>query len=236
VTGVQTCALPILPVKNLHNAKQRLSGLLTSDERLSLAQAMLEDTLRAVRGTHLAEKIYVVTNHEPVARVAGAYGWEVLREDSQVSESASVDWASRICAENGVTGLLRLPLDLPLVQAADIDSLLAIHSPAPSVVIVPSRDATGTNALLRRPPSLFTSHFGEGSFRKHLAEAENLGASVTIQRNPRLEMDVDDEADLRALLNFDLSGTETGCWLQANNFAKRLARLTPNRSSAAGNS
>ena len=32
--------------------------------------------------------------------------------------------------------------------------------------------------------------------------------------HPRLEMDVDDESDLRALLDHDLTGTVTGRWLR----------------------
>jgi hypothetical protein len=35
-------------------------------------------------------------------------------------------------------------------------------------------------------------------------------------------MDVDDEADLRALLKHDLSGTQTGTWLHDNGFLKKL--------------
>ena len=212
----------LLPIKDLKNAKQRLTGLLTPEERYGLAQAMLADTLRAVRGVRLAEKIFVVTNYEPVVRTAEENGWEILREERQISESASVDWASRICAERKVTGLLRLPLDLPLVQAADVDELLAVDCAAPAVVMVPSRDGTGTNAILRMPPALFPSHFGDGSFAKHRAEAERTGARVIIRRNARLEMDVDDEADLRALLQHDLSGTQTGQWLAENRVAEQF--------------
>src|SRR5260370_40701783 len=95
----------LLPVKDLNNAKQRLAGLLTPEERCSLAQAMLADTLRAVRGVRLAEKIFVVTNYEPAIRAAKENGWGILREESQISESASVDWASRICEERKVAGL-----------------------------------------------------------------------------------------------------------------------------------
>jgi 2-phospho-L-lactate guanylyltransferase len=213
----------LLPIKDLKNAKQRLAGLLTPEERCGLAGAMLADTLRAVRGVRLAQKLFVVTNYGPAIREAGENGWEILREKQQVSESASVDWASRICEERSVTGLLRLPLDLPLVKASDIDELLAVDCTAPAVVMVPSRDGTGTNAILRMPPALFASHFGEGSFAKHLAEAERAGARVIIRRNARLEMDVDDEADLRQLLQHDLSGTETGRWLQASGVAERFA-------------
>jgi 2-phospho-L-lactate guanylyltransferase len=213
----------LLPIKDLKHAKQRLAGLLTPQERLSLAQAMLADTLRAVRGTQLAEKIFVATNYEPAIRTAEENGWEILREERQISESASVDWASRICAQKNITGLLRLPLDLPLVQPADLDELLAVECTAPAVVMVPSRDGTGTNAILRMPPPLFPSYFGEGSFAKHLAEAEATGARVIIQRNARLEMDVDDEADLRALLQHDLSRTHTGRWLAESGVAERFA-------------
>jgi 2-phospho-L-lactate/phosphoenolpyruvate guanylyltransferase len=212
----------LLPVKDLKNAKQRLAGLLTSQERCSLAQAMLADTLRAVRGVRLTENIFVVTNYEPAIRAAKENGWEILREESQISESASVDWASRICAERKVAGLLRLPIDLPLMRASDINELLAVDCAAPGAVMVPSRDGRGTNAILRMPPALFPSHFGEGSFAKHRAEAERAGARVIIRRNARLEMDVDDEADLRALLQHDLSETETGRWLAENRVAERF--------------
>ena len=212
----------LLPVKDLKNAKQRLAGLLTPEERCGLAQAMLADTLRAVRGVRLAEKIFVVTNYDPAIRTAEENGWEILREESQVSESASVDWASLICAERKVAGLLRLPIDLPLVRSSDIDELLAVNCAAPAVVMVPSRDGTGTNAILRIPPALFRSHFGKGSFAKHLAEAERAGARVILRRNARLEMDADGEADLRALLQHDLSGTQTGRWLAENRVAERF--------------
>ncbi len=206
----------LLPVKDLNNAKKRLMGVLTPEERFALARAMLADTIRAVRGVRCAEKIFVVTNYEPVMQLAEENRWEILREEQQISESHSVDAASKICEQRGVSGLLRLPLDLPLIRSSDIDELLTAECHAPTLVIVPSRDGTGTNAMLRTPPTLFPSHFGTGSFSKHLAEAETAHARVMVRRNARLEMDVDDEADLRALLKHDLSGTETGGWLRAS--------------------
>jgi 2-phospho-L-lactate guanylyltransferase len=183
---------------------------------------MLADTIRAVRGVRRAEKIFVVTNYIPAMQAAEANGWELLREERQISESVSVDAASRHCAERGVTSLLRLPLDVPLVQASDIDALLAVECAAPAVVIVPSRDGTGTNAIRRTPPALFPSHFGPGSFAKHCAEAERAGAQIVVRRNACLEMDVDDEADLRALVRWDLRGTETGAWLERSGLMPRL--------------
>src|SRR5215467_7319781 len=204
----------LLPVKDLRDAKKRLADVLTPEERFGLAQAMLADTIRTVRGVCCAEKIFVVTNYPPALDIAKENGWAILREDRQISESHAVDFASRVCEERGVTGLLRVPLDVPLAQAGDIDEILREECCRPGLVIVPSRDGTGTNAILRTPPALFPSHFGEGSFVKHVAEAKQADAQIIIHRNPRLEMDVDDESDLRALLKHDLTGTSTGRWLR----------------------
>src|ERR1700732_5348466 len=212
----------LLPIKDLRQAKQRLAPFLNPEERFGLAQAMLADTIRAVRGVRRAEKIFVVTNYIPAMQAAIANGWELLREEQQISESVSVDAASLRCAECGVRSLLRVPLDVPLVQASDIDELLAVECAAPALVIVPSRDGTGTNAILRTPPALFPSHFGSGSFAKHCGEADRAGAQIVVRRNARLEMDVDDEADLRVLVRQDLRGTETGAWLQRSGLMKRL--------------
>jgi 2-phospho-L-lactate guanylyltransferase len=214
----------LLPIKDLRHAKQRLAAFLNPEERFGLAQAMLADTLRAVRGVRKADKIFVVTNYEPAMRAAQENGWELLLEDRQISESVSVDAASRECQRRGVTAVLRVPLDVPLVQASDIDDLLATECAAPALVIVPSSDGTGTNAILRTPPTLFRSHFGGGSFAKHCDEAQRAASQILVRRNARLEMDVDDEADLRALAQRDLNGTETGTWLRHSGILARLQK------------
>lgn len=224
----------LLPVKDLRNAKKRLAGVLTPEERFGLAEAMLADTIRTIQRVRKAERIFVVTNYQPALNVAEENGWEILREDRQISESHAVDFASRVCEERGVTGLLRVPLDVPLAQAGDIDELLATECGAPGLVIVPSRDGTGTNAIFRTPPALFPSHFGEGSLAKHLSEATRADAKVFIRRSSKLEMDVDDESDLRALLEHDLTGTETGRWLRETGLDVKFAPNVKRTSVAAG--
>src|SRR5690348_3282125 len=212
----------LLPIKDLRNAKQRLAGVLSANERRELAEAMLADTTREIQGASRVKRVFVVTNYEPALELAARNGWEAIREEAQLSESASVDFASRVCEERGVTRLLRLPLDSPLVHSADIDAILSSEVTPPGVLLVPSRDGTGTNAILRTPPALFSSHFGPDSLAKHLAEAERVGANVIVRRNPRLELDVDDEADLRELMRHDLTQTSTGRWLEENGIAARL--------------
>lgn len=226
----------LLPIKDLTNAKQRLAGVLTQDERFALANAMLEDTMCAIAEASLARAIFVVTSYGPAIAAAEARGWHVLREPSQISESASVDFASRLCAERSVTHLLRVPLDVPLVRGEDLDELLAVDAGERGAVIVPSRDGTGTNAILRTPPSLFPSHFGPGSFALHRAEARAAGTNWIVRRNARIEMDIDDESDLRAFLACSHAGTRTGEVLKSLGAAQRLEgrgeRMTGGRETA----
>src|SRR5713101_642582 len=121
----------LLPIKQIRNAKQRLAGFLSPGEREALARAMAEDVLRAVTQVRGADRICVVTSDPEALRTAEAQGWDLIREQDQTSESASVDFASRWCERQGLTSVLRLPLDLPLVQARDIEELLALELPAP---------------------------------------------------------------------------------------------------------
>jgi 2-phospho-L-lactate guanylyltransferase len=117
-----------------------------------------------------------------------------------------------------VDALLRLPIDIPLVTPPDVEALFSQAEDVPSVVVVPSRDVTGTNALLRSPPNLFRSHFGPGSFALHLDEAKRCGANVRIVRNPRIELDVDEIGDLRALAGLVRPDSATADWLAAHGF------------------
>ena len=93
----------LLPVKDLNNAKKRLMGVLTPEERFGLAEAMLNDTIRAVQGVQRAERVFVVTNYKPAMRLAEENGWEIVPEEEQISESHSVDAASKICEQRGIT-------------------------------------------------------------------------------------------------------------------------------------
>ncbi len=186
----------LIPVKDLTRAKQRLAALMTQKERTQLAWAMLENTFAAAAQVRTVDRIAVITLYPPAIELAKKFGMEVLLETEQISESASVDFGSHEVAKLGAEAVLRLPIDLPLITAADIETLLAADQAEPSVVIVPSRDGTGTNAILRRPPTLLPSHFGTGSLAKHTKEAENLNAACKLIDLPRIALDIDEPEDV----------------------------------------
>jgi 2-phospho-L-lactate guanylyltransferase len=204
----------LIPVKEFRRSKERLAPTYSESSRAALAEALCDDMFRNVADVQGADRVYVVSREERVLRNAKSRGWNAIAETEQVSESRSVDAASRQCAEEGVSALLRLPIDLPLATASDIDAILAAIEPEPSAILVPSRDGTGTNALLRSPPTLFPSHFGPNSFALHSDEAERCQARVKVIRNPRIALDIDEPDDLVALrsaLDFDCATTR---WLK----------------------
>lgn len=197
----------LIPLKDPIRAKTRLAELLSLDERQRVVWAMFEDVSRAVREARKPDCVVIVTSYARAVECARAFEWEVLIEDSQHSESASVDWASGVLAERGIDTVMRLPADLPLVRAEDIDSLLSTRLDFPGAVLVPSREGTGTNAIIRTPPALFPSRFGPNSLALHRQEAAKVGVECMVVENGRIALDIDEPADVEVLLE---TGQGTG--------------------------
>lgn len=219
----------LIPVKDLTYANQRLASCLSQPQRTALAEAMLEDVSKAVVAARGIERVFLLSSYRPALALAGRLGWETIEETHQVSESGSVDFGSRVCEARGVTSLLRLPIDIPLVQPPDIEKLFAEANvkvemeEVPPVVMVSSRDGAGTNAILRTPPGLFPSHFGPGSLAKHLEEARRCSASIKVIHCPRIELDIDNEEDLTAFLAVGAEETATARFLAGIGFRKEPA-------------
>lgn len=206
----------LIPVKSFRESKKRLTSHLSQSDRAALAEAMLCDFFQVVVNVKQVNRVFVVSNERIALTKARAMGWTTLIEGEQRSESDSVDAASRYCAAHGVKALLRLPIDIPLAQAQDIDAIFAHMGAPPSAVIIPSRDGTGTNALLREPPTVFPSRFGPNSFEKHLAEARQRSVHVHVLRNARVELDVDEIEDFAELRGKLRPHAETGRWISAH--------------------
>jgi 2-phospho-L-lactate guanylyltransferase len=188
----------ILPVKAPSSAKQRLNGLLSAGQREALARMMYEETLAALCAAGGIDRVVVATSDAEAARWARAAGALVFEERSQQSHSASADAACRRAVEMGATTAILAPIDVPLAGPADFEMLVA--AARPGVVIVPSSDGTGTNALVRTPPDAIESRFGPGSFAAHLEQARKRGVAAEVLRLPGLMFDIDTPEDVAELL------------------------------------
>ena len=193
----------VVPVKDLAGAKKRLSDVLSPDERHALAVAMLHDVLDALANTRALDGVAVVTRDPEAEALAAAPGAQVWREERNGGESAAVEFGARQCLERSIPAMLVLPGDVPLVRPEDVQVMLAADSGQPGLTLVPSRDGTGSNAVLRRPPDAIGSHFGMTSFREHQEEAAARGIPVTLVRNFRIELDVDTPEDLGLFVAYE---------------------------------
>ena len=188
----------LLPVKAPQNAKQRLSGFLTQAQREALARAMYEEMLATLCTVKGLERIVVVTSDASAAQRACDRGVQVFEEREQHGHSHSADAAAQRAMDLGATSVILLPIDVPLATRQEIESL--IDAARPGVIVVPSSDGTGTNALVRTPPNAIRSCFGPGSFHAHVDQARALGLPVTVMRPPGLLFDIDTPEDVAELL------------------------------------
>ncbi len=193
----------LLPLKDPAQAKQRLACRLSSGERQQLAWAMLEDVAQALRQAREPDQVVVVSSCPPILSYAERNHWRVIPESHQISESHSVDRSCQLLRQSGVTTVLRIPGDIPLLQGQDLDRLLSCELKPPSAILVPSRDGTGTNALLRNPPDAFPSHFGENSLALHQQEAKRHGVELKILHIPRISFDLDELDDILSFRELD---------------------------------
>jgi len=198
----------LLPVKGFRNAKQRLSSVLTTAGRELLAETMFRDVIREVRLARGLAGAYVVTADDKVASIAAAAGASVIRESAENGETSAVDFARRELKSAGCEAVLILPGDLPLLRAADIESLLARVTPddtAPFALLVPSHDRLGTNALLLAPPDQIELRFGYDSFAFHSAQVVAQGLALRYFENEHIALDIDEPQDLERFVSYNLS-------------------------------
>ena len=191
--------LAIVPVKSFDIAKQRLAAALPRGSRESLAQAMFSDVLGALRHAERVDAIAVVTS-DAAADSLARQDAVVLRDDALAGQSAAAEIGIRHALATGFARVLLVPGDTPMIDASEIDTLLArTAADRIAVGIVADRHGTGTNALVLCPPDALTPSFGPDSLMRHVARAKATGVSHRLEEAPRLAHDVDTPDDLAAL-------------------------------------
>ena len=213
----------LIPVKDLTQAKVRLAPFLSPAERYTLASAMLDDVLTAVRQASTLERIALVTTDPHALALAAQWRFEVVDEGSGRGETGAVELAVKVCRERGASSLAVIPGDIPLLTAADVDVVLQ-HGRHYDVVIVPSWDSRGTNAVLLRPPDALQLRFGSWSFFPHVKQAKGKGLSYKVLRLPRVALDVDTPEDLARLVP-QAMGTRSYAVLEEMGILRRIQRL-----------
>lgn len=189
----------IVPVKPLDRAKSRLAGVLSRDERATLSQQLLTNTLKTLGQVPGVEQTLVVSRDSSALALARDYGARTMTERGGPQLNRALVRATLLARGYNVSAVLVLPADLPLVTSQDIERILALGVDPPVVVIAPDRRRSGTNALLSAPPGLIEYDFGADSFDRHVAHAREAGARLEICELPSLGLDLDVPEDLEIL-------------------------------------
>jgi 2-phospho-L-lactate guanylyltransferase len=182
-------------VKSFGAAKQRLGSLLGSGSRHALAQAMFQDVVSSLRKVQGIEQVVIVAA-EPTVEFSAEEQIVLLQDELQEGQSAATLIGIRWAIDAGFERVLLVPGDTPLLAVDEVDAMLAAAAAGTSVVIVPDRHDTGTNALLLTPPDVIEPRFGPDSLARHVAAAQAAAVSHRVERVPSLIFDVDTSEDL----------------------------------------
>ncbi|MBV9194806.1 MAG: 2-phospho-L-lactate guanylyltransferase [Solirubrobacterales bacterium] len=190
--------LAVLPMKSFSQAKHRLRNELSAGDRRALVEAMFCDVLIALRRAAAVARVVVVSADRGAQQIAVGYGATVV-SDAERGHNHAATVGVRAVLELGGDRALLVPGDCPAVSPGDLDALIARPAAPRSVLIVPDRHGTGTNALLLTPPDALATSFGAGSRRRHVTAAAGKNVEAEVVEVGSLAMDVDTPDDLATL-------------------------------------
>ncbi len=194
--------IAIVPVKRMPQAKQRLAAAVGSKTRRTLVETMLADVLAALRQTPGIDRVLVVTRDHDIAWAAEQGGARAVSEPDGADMNAAIAFGCAQAERLGAARALVVPGDVPLATPEEFSRVLEAHRQR-TVVLVPSHDGDGTNALVAPLPLAFQPAYGPGSFARHRALAAAADMPAVIVSAEGLARDIDVPADLTALADAD---------------------------------
>jgi 2-phospho-L-lactate/phosphoenolpyruvate guanylyltransferase len=186
----------VVLIKDFSTAKSRLSPAMRPEQRRALAEMT---ATRALDSALAVATTLAVCGSDEAAHLARGHGAEVVVEQSPGGQNPAARTGLAEVLRRGGGSALLLSSDLPLVDAAGLQRLLAqTDVPGDLVVAAPAVGRQGTNALYLRPPGDFELHFGEASLPRFAAEAHRRGRTFLVHDDPSLALDLDEPSDLSA--------------------------------------
>jgi 2-phospho-L-lactate guanylyltransferase len=188
----------LVAAKELTLAKTRLAPAMPSGaERALLAEAMFRDVLRAALAARAAARVAVVTSDARLKAIARGVGAFLIDERMPIGLNAAVRLATTELIDHGATSIATVLSDIPMITEEDIDDAFAAMPPGRAgVVLIPSRDFSGTNMIVRQPADVIATQFGHLSLVRHRDDARQRGLPCAVVRLQRPALDLDTPADL----------------------------------------
>lgn len=190
-----------MPLKLLADAKQRLSGVLTAQERQALVLAMAADVLAALTACDTFDRVLILSRNKEADELAERFGAAVFAEPAAANLPGALSAGAALAAAAGAATVSMIPADVPAVTRAELQAAARSHC---AVTIAPDAHCEGTNLLMLSPPQIIAPIFDGRSFAPHLRAAVQVCAPAQVLRSPGLALDIDTPEDLAALTH--LSG------------------------------
>ncbi len=188
----------VIPMKDPAHSKQRLSSVLSSAERWTLAYELFENCLQFLQIYFPNYPITVVTPSAEILNLAHVYKCYGIEEQQEKGLNAALYQATDWSQSRGFQHQLILPADIADLRVSEIQHLLSYVESKFSVVVVPSKDQ-GTNALLTSPVGAIPFQYGKKSAQKHQKLAEKAGYHCHMLLLEGLGQDIDMPQDLESL-------------------------------------
>ena len=188
----------IIPVKTFLNSKTRLQ--LPVDKVEALCKIMLEEILEVLSVSSKIEKIILITKEQKAIEIGKKFNTITIIDEKEESVNQAVSLADKYLLENNFNASIVFPQDIPYIKTEDVDFILKHQMHPNFAIIVPSRKFDGTNALLRMPINLMKTHYDNDSYRNHMNTAKEHTRNVAMVFVKRIMLDIDDQEDLKILL------------------------------------
>jgi 2-phospho-L-lactate guanylyltransferase len=186
----------LIAAKQLEFAKTRLAPALATGDRRALAEAMFRDVLAASLAAGAADGVAVVTSDPSLRAAAREAGARTIDEQFPRGLNVAVAMATAELMAQGAHTVCTLLSDIPLIAAEDVDAVFAAMPSGRGVVLVPSRDFSGTNIICRSPADAVPTRFGRMSLVRHLDDCRTRDVPARVLRLARPALDLDVIADL----------------------------------------
>jgi 2-phospho-L-lactate guanylyltransferase len=188
----------IIPVKTFSKSKTRLN--LSSEKREELCKIMLEEVVGTISNSKIFDTILVVSKDEDALKLTKRFGAKEIFDNEESGVNHAISLADIFLTNNGYNTSIVFPQDIPFMQTEDIENLILFQKSPKSVLVVPSRRFDGTNALLRSPANLMSTHYDEDSYKIHLRVGKSLTNNTSLILLRRIMLDIDNQEDLKLLL------------------------------------
>lgn len=198
----------IVPVKRFAEAKSRLAGVLPAADREKLAELLAITVLRQLACVRRVRRVVVASSEPSLVGVASEFGFAILPDDPlSPGLNAVIGRAVHQVVSSGAPDVGVVFSDLPLFSADEFDEIVRLHlEGAPrQVTLVPDRFGMGTNVRLCRPGDLLPPLYGRNSAGEYQRAAAACGAELRIIESDCLSHDLDQPADIGAILGLQHS-------------------------------